>query len=493
MSSFKDKTKDKTKNKTKDKEKDKEKDKQKDKQKDKTKDKEKDKQKDKTKDTEKDKQKYHKYKKFGTLLRSSNKVIDNEAKNLFLPSDFEKPKLLDFLDGRILWKDYLTPIYDQKQVSGCYAFATVSCLSDAYALQTLLQVKPFFNPLELLACYKIIDTAYYYFDEINDKKAFFENEKKIVSDIDMKDTLYTMAGYLFRDGAIEDSCISIKHVQDIIDKTGTFPLCSDIEGPELIQCTDVNIPERSWTVTTAYTLEGTGKLLIENIKYDIMKWGPLVAAFNVFPDFLYPYDGKTLYIPKSNQKSLGGHSIKIVGWGTENSVPYWLCANSWGTDWGDEGYFKIVQNNTDLDLEINHMSLWPFIYGVEIIPYTRVNGLISKKNISQRKYNNIDPITFYTDINIKLIKEGKIPGDLKPVINIATVPLTTDFFAFNIGKTNFLTFGGTYISSMSDVDKKTIDKHNTAGIIFLLFLGVIMFIVLTILLRKCYKRERFIK
>jgi cathepsin B len=34
---------------------------------------------------------------------------------------------------------------------------------------------------------------------------------------------------------------------------------------------------------------------------------------------------------------LGGHAIKILGWGKENNTPYWLVANSWNTDWGDNG------------------------------------------------------------------------------------------------------------------------------------------------------------
>lgn len=34
---------------------------------------------------------------------------------------------------------------------------------------------------------------------------------------------------------------------------------------------------------------------------------------------------------------LGGHAIKILGWGEENGTPYWLAANSWNSDWGDKG------------------------------------------------------------------------------------------------------------------------------------------------------------
>ena len=34
---------------------------------------------------------------------------------------------------------------------------------------------------------------------------------------------------------------------------------------------------------------------------------------------------------------LGGHAVKILGWGAENGTPYWLVANSWNPTWGDNG------------------------------------------------------------------------------------------------------------------------------------------------------------
>jgi len=34
---------------------------------------------------------------------------------------------------------------------------------------------------------------------------------------------------------------------------------------------------------------------------------------------------------------LGGHAVRMIGWGIENGTPYWLIANSWNTDWGDHG------------------------------------------------------------------------------------------------------------------------------------------------------------
>lgn len=45
----------------------------------------------------------------------------------------------------------------------------------------------------------------------------------------------------------------------------------------------------------------------------------------------------------------GGHAIKIIGWGADNGTSYWLVANSWGTQWGENGFFKIEIGTLNVD------------------------------------------------------------------------------------------------------------------------------------------------
>lgn len=78
---------------------------------------------------------------------------------------------------------------------------------------------------------------------------------------------------------------------------------------------------------------------VRDIQADILLYGPVEAGFTVYDDF--PGYTSGVYV-KTSSNAIGGHAIRLIGWGTENGVDYWLGANQWSSDWGDKGYFKYV-------------------------------------------------------------------------------------------------------------------------------------------------------
>ena len=101
---------------------------------------------------------------------------------------------------------------------------------------------------------------------------------------------------------------------------------------------------------------------------EIMNNGPVEGALTVYEDFPTYKSGKyelvvlkqhslpKLYILQGvyhhvHGKALGGHAIRILGWGVEEGTPYWLIANSWNTDWGDNGYIKLLRGKDHCGIE----------------------------------------------------------------------------------------------------------------------------------------------
>jgi cathepsin B len=86
------------------------------------------------------------------------------------------------------------------------------------------------------------------------------------------------------------------------------------------------------------------------IQQEILTNGPVEAAFSVYADFESYKSGVYRHVTGDY---LGGHAIKILGWGvdTTSKLPYWLVANSWNTDWGEQGFFRILRGQDECGIE----------------------------------------------------------------------------------------------------------------------------------------------
>ncbi|KAJ8944113.1 hypothetical protein NQ318_013295, partial [Aromia moschata] len=130
------------------------------------------------------------------------------------------------------------------------------------------------------------------------------------------------------------------------------PSCTGIDTPTpscVKQCDAASSLSYSSDLSfgdTAYTVDNDEK----QIQKEILTNGPVEATFYIFPSSAIKCILLGVYQHVAGDLD-GGHAVKIIGWGVENDTPYWLAANSWNSDWGDKGYFKILRGEDHMGIE----------------------------------------------------------------------------------------------------------------------------------------------
>ncbi|MFZ6707517.1 C1 family peptidase [Undibacterium sp. TC9W] len=68
---------------------------------------------------------------------------------------------------------------------------------------------------------------------------------------------------------------------------------------------------------------------------------PFVFGFTAYESLRSEEVRKTgkLNLPNGGEKTIGGHAVMAVGY--DDATQCFIAQNSWGTDWGDKGYFYI--------------------------------------------------------------------------------------------------------------------------------------------------------
>ena len=83
---------------------------------------------------------------------------------------------------------------------------------------------------------------------------------------------------------------------------------------------------------------------------------PLVTTMDVYTDF-YAYTSGVYSHTWGGYE--GGHCITFVGWDDADSC--WIVKNSWGANWGEDGYFRIAYGDSDIGSQTAWMSGYPTI------------------------------------------------------------------------------------------------------------------------------------
>jgi len=240
-------------------------------------------------------------------------IIKQELPSNNLPVNF---------DGRKEWPGCIHGVLDQGDCGSCWAFAATEVLSDRLCIHSSGSINVTLSPQNLLSCED-------------------ENLGCLLG------SLPEFAWHYLMDyGVTTLECVPYE------SEDGSVPSCTGDT------CQDGSIGK----LYQAYNYSQVGDFIepshhIEEIMKALLQ-GPVDSTFMVFSDF-EDYNGG-VYQHESGM-FLGLHSVKVIGYGVENGTDYWLVQNSWGKEWGLDGFFKIIRGINDCLFETLMYTGWPLI------------------------------------------------------------------------------------------------------------------------------------
>jgi len=255
---------------------------------------------------------------YGDLRKKLSKNPPNELKGRIRTSDemLEKTISIDTnsvagrllqtqvtttsFDSRTKWPGCVGPIRNQGQCGACWSFATVETFEDRLCVAGKV------SPLIQRSSQYLLDCA--------------PNQ----SGCNGGYPSYAWQ-YLVTNGAPSESCYAYAAYQKSCPSKCT-------NGAALNNVKAKNV----------VTYQSTAA-----VKSDISSYGPVSTWMAVYTDFYYYKSG--VYQPTTNS-FLGYHAVKVIGWGVDSYYGnYWIAQNSWGTTWGDQGYFRIMAGTSMFD------------------------------------------------------------------------------------------------------------------------------------------------
>lgn len=198
--------------------------------------------------------------------------------------------------------NYITPIKNQGNCNACFAFATVAALESQIIKTYGISFLKDMSEQTVISC--------------GSSGTCTSGGDKVKA-----------SSYLYNTGIPLESCFPY---------TGTDVSCGNA-------C--ANWVDHQMCKFTGYTVRNSPT--IAQIKSDIYTYGPIVADMRLLADFRNQYNNwpnkiyTACFAGEGTCNDTGeGHDVLVIGYNDEGE--YFICKNSWGREWGDNGYFKIA-------------------------------------------------------------------------------------------------------------------------------------------------------